>query len=69
MLTVSKDKTTYLEVTKMKTKFLSFVAGALSVLMLVALPISALASDGALSIKAYPIYEFSNFSPASVWIK
>ena len=39
----------------MKTKFLSFVAGALSVLMLVALPISALASDGALSIKAYPI--------------
>ena len=39
----------------MKTKFLSFVAGALSVLMLVALPVSALASDGALSIKAYPI--------------
>ena len=39
----------------MKTKFLSFVAGALTVLMLVALPISALASDGALSIKAYPI--------------
>ena len=39
----------------MKTKFLSFVAGALTVLMLVALPVSALASDGALSIKAYPI--------------
>ena len=39
----------------MKNKFLSFVAGALTVLMLVALPISALASDGALSIKAYPI--------------
>ena len=39
----------------MKTKFLSFIAGALTVLMLVALPVSALASDGALSIKAYPI--------------
>ena len=39
----------------MKTKFLSFIAGALTVLMLIALPVSALASDGALSIKAYPI--------------
>ena len=53
----------------MKNRFFSFIAGALATLMLIALPISALASDGALSIKAYPIYEFSNFSPASVWIK
>ena len=39
----------------MKNRFFSFIAGALATLMLVALPISALASDGALSIKAYPI--------------
>lgn len=35
----------------MKNRFFSFIAGALATLMLVALPISALASDGALTIK------------------
>jgi hypothetical protein len=55
MLTVSKDKTTYLEVIPMKNKFFSFLAGALTMLTLIALPVSALASDNALSIKVYPI--------------
>jgi hypothetical protein len=55
MLTVSKDKTTYLEVISMKNKLLPFLTGALVMLMLVALPVSALASDGALSLKVYPI--------------
>jgi hypothetical protein len=55
MLTLSKDKTTYLEVISMKNKFLPFLTGALAMLMLVALPVSALASDGALSLKVYPI--------------
>lgn len=39
----------------MKNRFSSFLAGALVMLMLVALPVSALASDGALSLKVYPI--------------
>ncbi|MCM1295922.1 MAG: copper amine oxidase N-terminal domain-containing protein [Muribaculaceae bacterium] len=39
----------------MKNKFFSFLAGALVMLTLVALPVSALASDGALSLKVYPI--------------
>lgn len=39
----------------MKSKFLSFVAGALSALILVGLPVTALASDGALSIRVFPI--------------
>lgn len=39
----------------MKNKFFSFLAGALVMLILVALPVSALASDGALSLKVYPI--------------
>lgn len=39
----------------MKNRFSSFLAGALVMLMLIALPVSALASDGALSLKVYPI--------------
>jgi hypothetical protein len=42
-------------VNSMKNELFSFLGGALTMLMLVALPVSALASDSALSIKVYPI--------------
>ena len=53
----------------MKTKFLSFVAGALSVLVLMTLSVSTLASDGSLFLKVFPIQILVNgqiFQPEDV---
>ena len=44
----------------MKTKFLPFVAGALTTLLLIAIPIFALASDGTFSIQVSPIHILVN---------
>lgn len=53
----------------MKSRFLSFLTGVLVSLMLFALPISAQASDGALSIKVFPVNILVNgkvFQPTDV---
>lgn len=44
----------------MKSKFCSFLFGVLVTLILIALPVSALASDGSLKLTAYPIQVLVN---------
>ena len=53
----------------MKSRLLSFVAGVAAALLLVALPVTALASDGSLTLTIHPIKALVNgevFQPKDV---